>query len=233
MKSSTIILGGLVVAAAVLISILSTSSSPAPGVTKAAQPRVGAADPVAEQHPDIPATPAAVDGLVLVRKFTLEEGARHLWRKEKPVIRSAYLLVLEVNPALVVPRQMAEPVLYVGSQTAERVNVGHDSGHVVAIVPADVDLSRSPIFFGTPDLPERVDAETIEAELTSAVAAGIQPFTQAEIDAAFERGGADAQVVDKRALLEDAGRKIEQYAPTEKVRANTLLRPGKDPRTAD
>ncbi len=232
MKSSTIIVCGLALAAAVLISILSTGSSPAPNVIKAAPP--GAVPNAAvEQPPEIPATPAAVDGLVYARKFTLQQGAEHLWRKEKPVISSAYLLVLKVNPELVFPRQTAEPVLYVGRQTAERLNIGYESGHVVAIVPADVDLKEAPIWFGTPELPERVDAETIDAEFALAIAAGITPFTEAQIDAAFARGGAESQIADKRTLLANAGRQIEQYSPTEKTLANAFLHPGQDPQSAD
>lgn len=232
MKSSTIVVVGLALAGAVLVSILSTGSSQAPNATKAAPPGIVPA-PVVEQPPDVPSTPAGVEGLVFARRFTLQQGAEHLWRKEKPVISSAYLLVLKVNPDLVFPRQTAEPVLYVGRQTAERLNIGYESGHVVAIVPADVDLAQSPIWFGTPELPEQVDAETIDAELAAAIAAGITPFTQAEIDAAFARGGAESQVADKTTLLANAGRQIEQYAPSEKALANSLIRPGQDPQSAD
>ena len=47
-------------------------------------------------------------------------------------------------------------MLFVGTQTARRVNPHPVSGHVVAIVPGDFALEEAPIYFGTPQLPERI-----------------------------------------------------------------------------
>ncbi|NNM27060.1 MAG: hypothetical protein HKO59_13930, partial [Phycisphaerales bacterium] len=136
---------------------------------------------VSAAPPAVPATPAAIDQLVYAQPFTLDEAFRFEWQQEKPMTRSGYLLVMKVNPDLVYPRQSPEPVLYVGKQTAQRINVGYRSGHVVAIVPAPqdeagvvtLDLAKTPIFFGTPELPERIDRTDMEAEHTAAVAAGV------------------------------------------------------------
>ncbi len=103
--------------------------------------------------PEVPSTPAAVDGILLAQPFTLDEPYEFAWQAEHPMVSSGMILVLEVNPDLVLPRQTLEPVLYVGNSTAERVNNGYPSGKVVAIVPGTVNLASAPIWFGEPALP--------------------------------------------------------------------------------
>ena len=165
----------------------------------------------------LPATPAGIEELVYARSFTLAESYTFAWRKERPEVTSGLLLVLKVDPALVVPRQVAEPVLYVGDQSAQRVNFGNESGHVIAIVPGDVDLSRSPIWFGSPELPERVDVSTIKAERAKAASAGIVPLSSDKIASAFKRGGSSLALADKCELLRsEVSDLIVQYSPQEK-----------------
>ncbi len=178
--------------------------------------------------PAIPPTPAAVQDVVYARPFSLEKGYEFTWRKEKPTVTEGYLLVLKVDPALVYPRQTAEPVLYVGDTTAERVNVGYPSGTVVAIVPcklADFDLKKTPIWFGTPELPERCTAKTIAQERAKAEKAGIKPLAEAKIDAAKAKGGAQLSLKDSYELQRQVAPLIKQYAPDESERADNLLVP--------
>jgi hypothetical protein len=165
--------------------------------------------------PDVPDTPAAIDKLVLAREFTLERGYKFAWRKERPLVTRGSMLVLKVKPDLVYPRQVAEPVLYVGNQTAARVNVGHQSGYVVAIVPGKLDLTKTPIWFGTPDLPERSTAETIKEERRLAEQAGIKPPSAAEIASAQQKGGGPLKVADRDALRPKLADLIQRYAPDE------------------
>lgn len=126
-------------------------------------------------------TPAAALDVVHIRPFTLDQGYTFDWRQERPLLKSGTLLVLKVNPGLVYPRDAAMPVLYVGAQTAQRLNHGHESGYVVAIVPGDVDLSRDLVWFGAPDLPEWANAQSIAAENAKARAAGIKPFDASRV----------------------------------------------------
>jgi hypothetical protein len=173
--------------------------------------------------PPVPPTPAPIVKLVSARPFALEQSYASDWRREKPRVTTGYLLVLEVDPDLVYPRQVEEPVLYVGRQTAERLNVGYRSGHVVAIVPAVtdpeakdyVDLGKVRIWFGAPEMPERVDAARIEAEHDAATQAGIAPRPRDEVDAALKRGGAALRRERKQRLLGDAADLVERYAPEE------------------
>jgi len=167
--------------------------------------------------PEIPKTPAAVDELVYARPFTLEKGFKFLWCKERPNVTTGTLLVLKVDKALVVPRAIPMPVLYVGDQTAERVNHGHKSGHVIAIVPGESDLTKVPIWFGTPRLPERVDASTAKSERALAEQAGIGPFSEKDVEAALAKGGEPIKTTDKSALLRDqVAELILEYSPDEK-----------------
>jgi hypothetical protein len=145
--------------------------------------------------PALPAvTPAGGVELVAALPFTLGTPATHEWRKERPAYAAGMLLVLRAPADLLAPRQTAEPVLFVGGQTAERVNTGDFSGMLVAIVPAgldragrvDLDLSATPIFFGAPALPEQIDAAAAQRELGFARTAGIAAPSAATVSAALK-----------------------------------------------
>jgi hypothetical protein len=177
-----------------------------------------------DEVPAVPATPAAVTELVSAQPFTLQTPAKHLWRAENVTYSSGYLLVLKVDPALVFPRQTAEPVLFVGHQTAERVNFGHESGHVIAIVPGVIDdpkhpdyidLGKTLIWFGTPQLPEQVDADVIKQELALAKRAGIKPLLT-------PRQSQKVKVSDKAELYGSAAALIQRYSPQEQELVRTL-----------
>ena len=172
----------------------------------------------AEDAPAIPATPAGIVELVEARPFTVDEPFVHHWRAEKRSYTAGYMLVLHVDPALVFPRQVEEPVLYVGSQTARRLNVGVDSGRVVAIVPVEdletFKLDEQRIWFGTPAFPENIDDAWVEAEVEKADAS-IEPVGEVSLRAARTKGGDRLRVSNLHAVMPVAGRLVETYAPTE------------------
>lgn len=162
----------------------------------------------------VPKTPSAVIDLVFVRTFTLAKGYTYDWSKDRPIVRSGTLVVLKVDPDLVLPRDSAEPVLYAGNQTAQRLNHGHESGHVIAIIPGEVDLTQVPIWFGSPDLPERVSAQTIRSERALADAAKIRPFAAKKVQSVTQRR---LQASDLSALLRDhVSNLVLEYSPQEK-----------------
>jgi hypothetical protein len=121
------------------------------------------------------------------RPFAVDEPFVHEWRAEKPLASAGYLLALQVDPELARPRQTYEPVLYVGEQTAERFNAPETGGVLIVLVPAPLDpsgrvaldLDTAPIWFGSLELPERVDAARIAREVAAARAAGIGPARRA------------------------------------------------------
>ena len=135
--------------------------------------------------PAIPDTPHAVDGLLYARTFTLQMGIEYPWYRGLPVVTEGMLLVLDVDPALVYPRQIAQPVLYVGNFMAIPVNWGYPAGKVMVIVPGVVDLAKTPIWFGRPELPERVTGEMIARERELAESQDVRPFAPLVIDQAL------------------------------------------------
>ena len=169
--------------------------------------------------PPVPPTPAAVEDIVYVAPFVLTHGFASDWRAERPLVTRGHLVVLKVAPDLVYPRQTAEPVLYAGDQTVERLNVGYPSGYVVAIVPGALELDRVPLWFGTPRLPESVDAAVVRAEQARAGEAGIRPPAAERVQAVLRPR---LELGDKSDLLREAAALVELYAPDEKDLAAAL-----------
>lgn len=134
--------------------------------------------------PAMPATPAAATELIEVIPFELAHPFTHSMRRERPEYTRGHVLVLRAPEAYLVPRQVAEPVLLVGGQTAERISASVASGYLIVVVPewrergADGveragDPSNARIWFASPELPERVDAAWIDAAAASAKKAGV------------------------------------------------------------
>ncbi len=169
---------------------------------------------IASQLPPIPTTPSPVIDLVFARPFTLAKGYKYDWSKDRPIVTSGILVVLKVDPDLVLPRNSAEPVLYAGNRTVQRLNHGHKSGYVIAIIPGEVDLTQAPIWFGRPGLPERVTAQTIRSERALADAAKIQPFAAKKVQGVTQ---GRLQASDLFSLLRDhVANLVLKYSPQEK-----------------
>jgi len=174
--------------------------------------------------PPLPPTPAPIKVLLYARPFALDNGFRYDWRQEKPMVSEGYLLVIEVDPDLVYPRQTSEPVLFVGDQTAMRLNVGYTSGRVIALVPGPAALRR--IWFGTPQLPEAVTSETIRKEQALANTEGIRSLSVQEVNTALKRGGDQLRVANFNDLLVEAALLINRYAGDEGDLADILASQG-------
>lgn len=181
---------------------------------------------IANPSTPFPQTPVPVEEVVYARPFTLEHGYTYEWSKERPLVTNGMLVVLKVNPKLVVPRQSAEPVLYAGNQTVQRLNNGNESGHVIAIIPGEVDLTQTEIWFGSPELPERVDAGMIDSERSLAKAANVHPVAAKEVREATARGEGPLVVSDLYTLLRDhAAELVLKYSPQEGQLAETWRLP--------
>ncbi len=178
-----------------------------------------------ESPPALPAGPTGVDDLLYARPFTLEEGYEFEWRLERPIVTRGYVLVLKVDVDLAYPRASLEPVLYVGDQTAERVNVGRESGCLVVIVPGETDLAAAPVWFGDPELPERVDADMIAEQRSKAEQAGVTPFPQDTIDSALLAGGNPLAPANRDELRGEIAVVIVEYSPQESHLAEGMLPP--------
>jgi hypothetical protein len=177
---------------------------------------------VIDGPPPLPANGLdAVVDLVHARPFVTDVPFVHSWRAEAPSFDAGMLLVLEVSDrSLIHPRQTAEPVLFVGDQTAERINAGHESGFLVVIVPAqrdamgrvDLDLTSAAIFFDQPALPENIDAVAVQAALARAQDAGVgllDPDTVASVTQE------QVQFVDLGDVHAHAADLVEAWSPLE------------------
>lgn len=172
------------------------------------------AAPAAKAAAVQPAAPAARQlQLVHAETFQVNQPFKHLWRKDQPFVNHGWLLVLSGDAELLRVQQVKMPVLFVGAQTADRVNTGEGSGHIVVIVPGDFALADAPIFFGGVGLPEETTPAVIAAELANARAAGALPPTADAIAAASKVAGQTfATDFELRLRAIDL---VEQYSPGE------------------
>lgn len=172
------------------------------------------------------AAPGGVNRIVSATPFVLERPWVHVWRSEAPSFRAGWLLVLDVDPRLVEPKQLEEPVLYAGGQTVERVNHGFESGRVVAILPSELDargdvaldLASVLFYFGAPALPERVDAGRAERELAHARELGVAPLAVPAIGDVLRLSSRDE-------LDPAAGLLVLEHSPAEQDLGVGLLAP--------
>ncbi|MFZ2162721.1 MAG: hypothetical protein WAW02_10935 [Sideroxyarcus sp.] len=167
--------------------------------------------------------PQPIIGIEHVQPFRLERSFKYDWRRDHQDVRSGLLVVLKVDPDLVTPRDALEPVLYAGNQTVQRLNHGHESGFVIGIIPEQIDLSQEPIWFGTPALPERIDAKMIEKERALAKRSGIVALKSADIQSRTR----DVIVApDLTTLLrEQAANLVLKFSPQEKQLADSWRLP--------
>ena len=94
------------------------------------------------------------------------------------------------------------------------LNHGHESGHVIGIIPGDLDLAAAPIWFGQPGLPERATAKSIRAERALAEESNIQPFSAAIVESVTK---APMDAPDLASLLRgEIAELVLQFSPQEK-----------------
>jgi hypothetical protein len=176
-----------------------------------------------ERPSSLPQTPASVKSILLAQRFTLETPYINTWSKERPRVLTGVLIVVEVDPAYVFPRNTLEPVLYAGNLTVQRLNQGYQSGRVIGLVPGNIDLTRAPIWFGAPQLPERVTESMVQAERARAERVGVRPLPSALLSTT-ERPAVTAK--DLADLLRTvAADLVYQYSPQEKELADSWRLP--------
>ena len=140
------------------------------------------------------------------------------------MVSSGALVVLDVDPALVVPRNTLEPVLYAGNVPVQRLNHGNKSGRVIAIVPGNIDVRTIPIWFGAPQLPERVTTVMAEAERARAEKAGVAHTFRGASIAGLDRPTTTSK--DLAALLRTvAADLVLTYSPQDKDLAESWRLP--------
>ena len=188
---------------------------------------VGLAGQNAPRPRQTPSTPASIRNIVFAQRFTLETPYTNNWRKDRPALSSGTLIVAQVDPAYVVPRNALQPVLYAGNSTVIRLNEGYPSGSVIGIVPGNIDLTTAPVWFGTPELPERVTDNMIQAERSRAERAGVRAMPAERVSAAQRSA---VTVKDLATLLRDvASQLVYEFSPQEKELADSWRLPDAKP----
>lgn len=163
-------------------------------------------------------SPTSIDGVrgvILARAFTLDDPATWAWSSEHPAFDSGTLLLLDVDPELLKPRQVGVPLLMAGDLPVERASLGWPSGHLLVVVPSSVDVRKVPFYFGSTELPERTDHQRGGQELQAALAAGARPLGYDAWTRAFLDGGAPLHLKNMDALYHQMAPLIETWAPEE------------------
>lgn len=196
------------------------------GAEASDQPMPGARGAQPLDQP-VPAT--AVQGLLYARHFLLQEPYPYSFLAGQPAITRGLLLVLAVDPEVAKPHEVDVPVLYAGDTPVHLTNTGYPSGRLVVIVPGWFDPARAPVFFGSTELPERVDRARGKQEQMIAVGRGAEVFPSAERVAAFAAGGERLECRGSVELFLAVAELIDRYAPSESERADLYRTPLVEP----
>jgi len=190
------------------------------------------------QTPELPKTPSARTTVqpVLMQWVQLTQPYPTDFRAERPLVRAGWLVVIRADSALLSPRSLAEPLLLASADgwtaSVEWMQHGATSGHRVCFVPW-VDQPQPPVgadgrapsdeskqraslrglrmWFGSPELPERVDAALLARERALADASGLQPLPNDRIPAAI----ADITLADRGALVARMRELATTWCPAE------------------
>lgn len=158
-------------------------------------------------------TPVPVEDLVYMRPFALSQGYRWSSVHDEPETDIGVIVVLRVDPKLVIPRNGPSPILYAGDRMLQALNFGHTSGHVIGLIPGDVNLSETLIWFGPPTAPGRVTPKSIRSERVQADKAGIRLFSAEKIESVTKPAIVATNLEDLlRGELADL---VLKYAPEE------------------
>jgi len=186
------------------------------GVGALGQPAV-AQQPIPEN--EVPVVPTdngeAVQGLISARHFTLDSPFIYNWNMDRPQVSEGTIIVLEVDPEYVVPRNVNVPVIYVGDTPAMVTNQGYESGRLIVVAPGRVDLTKTPVYFGSFQLPEAVNAARGQEELDAALEMGIRPFDAKTVADAFVVGGEQLGTSDLDFLMLEVSNLILDFCPDE------------------
>jgi hypothetical protein len=116
------------------------------------------------------------DDVRAAHTLRITSGWPYTMTAEPRTLRAATALVLRVDPERARPRQVATQQLYVDATVLEIVARSPDHRCVVALAPRE-DLGAARIYWGSDELPERVDARAGEATLAAAKRAGVEAIS--------------------------------------------------------
>lgn len=210
MKQSKILARACVLGAIAAVTVVAWSRSNDSQQGRAPSQTASAPEAPTAHQRSIPVDPLQ---LVHAQRFHTDMPFAHQWRADRQMYDAGWVLVLSGEPELLRQHQTKDPVLYVGAQTAERVNNG-DSGKLVVIVPGDIDLADAAIFLGPAALPEELWQEQIDDTVTAARNGGAVPPTAEQRGKALVAGV--LEFADDYWLHRHAVDLVEKHSPNEK-----------------
>jgi hypothetical protein len=176
-----------------------------------------------------PHGPRAILGLRWARAFTLERAAPQRFLADGSSFLAGWLVVLQAQSELCLPRQEPEPILMFGAQPALRVNHGWPSGHIVAILPHDAGraqaLFEELLFLSEPGVSDQLGAGDWQARVRRAQQAGLSPLEAGSVQLALQRGGAPLVLTDEEQLWQAAAGLVLLWSPDERELAEAFLLP--------
>lgn len=165
LNPGSLVLSELILAALLLVAPTPAIAAPQTQPTKAILPEPRVLD---DGH--------AVRAVRAIQPFSLSRSYNYEWSSERAPVTEGLLLVLDVDPAFLIPSDTRQAVLYCGDLPVERLNTGWPDGRLVVLVPGQVDLARNPLYFGGYELPEAVSRTDGQARLEIALRNGIRPL---------------------------------------------------------
>ncbi|MDA1262701.1 MAG: hypothetical protein O3B75_07360 [Planctomycetota bacterium] len=179
--------------------------------------------------PALPVTPSinTVPTIISLQPVTIKDSYATDFRSEHPQVSSGWLMVIRGDSSILAPRALAEPLLLASGISAEGVvwiesvewfNHGFISGYRVCFIPstaepqsgADRTTQGLRVWFGSPKLPESVDANTLQSELKEADRAGIVAASAVKVE-----GAAPKVLANRDELITAANALIARWAPDE------------------
>lgn len=187
----------------------------------------GGAQAVASPGPALPALPVTpsintVPTIISLQPITIKEPYATDFRSEHPQVSSGWLMVIRGDAAVLAPRALAEPLLLAsGSDWIESVewfNHGFATGYRVCFIPSTGEqhggaprtMEGLRVWFGSPQLPEIVDAKTLQSERALADRVGIVAASGVKIE-----NSAAKTLANRDELVSAAKALIARWAPDE------------------
>lgn len=176
----------------------------------------------------VPPTPRSVQRILVAQPFRVQTPFVNYWSADRRELTAGTLVVLEMDGAYLVPRNATVgPVLYAGDTPVLRLNHGHLSGRVIAIVPGTVDLTTVPLWFGSPPVADEETPAAALAERRKTEQASMAPLPADQIQAARR---APASAEDLAELLRTtAAELVLEYSPQEEELAKIWRLPTAKP----
>ena len=179
--------------------------------------------------PALPATPSidTVPMIVSLQPVTIKESYATDFRSEHQQVSSGWLMVIRGDSRILAPRALAEPLLLASGtgadgsvwiESVEWFNHGFISGYRVCFIPstaqeksgADRTTQGLRVWFGSPKLPESVDAKALQSELVLADRVGIVAASAVKIEVS-----ASKTLANREEIVTAANALIARWAPDE------------------